>query len=52
MRLGQKDSREFPVTSRTGGATASTLAGFEAAVSLVDDVDPAFTADDAIIAVP
>jgi len=52
MRPGQKDSREFAVTSRMGCATASTLAGFEAAVSLVDDVNPALTANDAIIAVP
>jgi len=51
MGFGQKDSREFAVTSRDG-ATTSTLAGLEAPVSLVDDVDPAFAADHAVIAVP
>jgi hypothetical protein len=51
MGFGQKDSREFAVTSRYG-ATISTLTGFEAAVSLVDDVNPAFAADHAVIAVP
>jgi hypothetical protein len=52
MGFGQKDSREFAVTSHNGGATISTLTGFEATVSLIDDVNPAFTADHAIIAVP
>jgi hypothetical protein len=49
--FGQKDSSEIAVTSH-GGACASALAGFEAAMSLVDDVHPAFAANDAIVAVP
>jgi hypothetical protein len=49
--VGQRDSREIAVTSRTTNG-ASALAGLEAATGLVDDIDPPFAANDAIIAVP
>ena len=47
---GQKESPEFAVTSQV--ATTSALPRLETAMRLVDHVDPAFAADDAVVAVP
>ena len=47
-----KDSRKFAVTPAHATGVASALAGFEATMSLVDNIDPAFTAHDTTIAVP
>jgi hypothetical protein len=38
------------LNSLTRNRTASALTGFEARIGLVDDVNPALTADDAVVA--
>ncbi len=49
----QKKSREFAVRRNARPANVQlTLAGFEAAVRLVDHVDAALAAHDAVVAMP